>query len=395
MKKFLSVVSLLIVAMMILSMPAVSAAENNAWTKPEGVNVHYANDVSENAPSVDGIINEGEYGKVTAHIEEARPTKLWGSQWQTDPADPTLKSEYMDIYYAYDAENIYIAIYEMGPKFVDNGDDAKDNDVVERHNYTFKIGFDLNDVKKYFQFGGFRTNVEWASLAYFEEDGVKNDLSIGTTSIISECIVRKTDATTGEDIAYGDLISANGNPNYNKGQWTMTMEFKINKVDFIQAINDVFGTEYNNLSNAMWMVLDTNAFKKDAAGTGYVQQYFKWIGQNDISGKQDKYINYGILEGMTKDSLFDVIVFGDENTVIKVASPEGDPIETEPVETEPAATEPAADVTEPVADATEPVADATEPAKEGGCGGAVSFAGLALVAALGTCTAFVERKKKD
>ena len=397
MKKFLSLVSLLIVAMMILAMPTVSAAENNAWTKPEGVNVHYANDVSGNAPSVDGFINPGEYGANVVKIEEARATQLWGSQWQTDPVDPTLCSESMEVYYAYDEENIYFAIYEIGPAFVDNGDEAKDNDVVYRNNYTFKIGFDLNDVKKYFQFGGFRTNVEWANLSYFEEDGVKVDLPIGTASIITECIVKKTDYVTNEDVAYGDLISANGNPNYTKGQWSMTMEFKISKVDFIQTINDVYGTQYNNLSNAMWMVVDANSFKKNPAGGSDINQYFKWIGQNDISGKQDNYVDYGILEGMTKDSLFDVIVFGDANTVIKVASPEGDPVETEPPVTEPAATEPAAteDVaaTEPVADATEPAA--TDPATESGCGGAVSFAGLALVAALGTCTVFVAKKKED
>ena len=394
MKKFLSVVSLFVVAMMILSMPAVSAADEKSWTKPEGVNIHYANDVSENEPTVDGIINEGEYGKMTIKIEESKPTKLWGSAWETEAVDQTLNSEYMDVYFAYDADNIYIAIYEMGPAFVDNGDEAKDNDVVYRNNYTFKIGFDLNDVKKYFQFGGFRTNVEWATLSYFEEDGVKNDLPIGTTSIISECIVRKTDVKTGEDIAYGDLISANGNVNYTKGQWSMTMEFKINKADFMQTVNDVFEAEYNNLSNAMWMVVDANAFKKDPASGKDINQYFKWIGQNDISGKQDQYIDYGILEGMTKDSLFDLIVFGDENTVVKVASPEGDPVDTTPV-----TDEPMDDVSDVASEdvATEGPAgyDApnTEPVKSG-CGASVSITGLVLVAALGTCTVFVAKKKE-
>ena len=394
MKKFLSVVSLLLVAMMMLAMPTVSAAEDNTWVKPDGVNVWYANDVSENAPSVDGIIDEGEYGKLTVHMTEAKPTKLWGSRWQTEDADPTLKSEYMDIYFAYDEENIYFAIYEMGPAFVDNGDEAEDNDVAYRNNYIFKIGFGLNDVKKYFQFGGYMTNMHWSTLSYFEVEGGKNDLPIGTSSIISECIVRKTDVESGEDKAYGDLVSANGNPAHYK-QWAMTMEFKINKADYIQTINDVFGTSYNNLSGAMWLVVDTNAFKKAPAGGSDLQQYYKWLGQNDISGKQDDYINYGVDEGSTRDSLPDLIVFGDENTAIKVASPEGDPIETEAPATEAPATEaPAGDVTEAPAgdDVTE--APATEPTK-GGCGASVTFVGLALVATLGTCTAFVAKKKED
>ena len=40
-------------------------------------------------------------------------------------------------------------------------------------------------------------------------------------------------------------------------------------------------------------------------------------------------------------------------------------------------------------------ADGAADATEGGCGGAVSLAGIALVAALGTCTAFVAKKKED
>ena len=395
MKKFLSVVSLLLVAMMILAMPTVSAAEDNSWVKPEGVNVWYANDVSENTPSVDGVIDEGEYGKLSAKITP-KAALLWGTKWATDPVDPTLSSEYMDFYFAYDEENIYIAIYEMGPAFVDNGDDLADNDVVKRNNYTFKIGFDLNDVKKYFQFGGYQTNVHWASLSYFDMGGeagsAKNDLPIGVYSFITECIVKKTDVATGEDFAYGDLISANGNKEYTKGQWSTTMEFKISKADYIQTINDVFGTEYNNVSDAMWLIVDTTAYKNGAAGEKLTEQYFRCLGQNDVTGKQDNYIDYGVLEGSTRNSLPDVIVFGDENTAIRVASPEGDPIETEAPATEAPVVD---DVTEaPAADDVTEAPATEEPAKSG-CGASVSLAGIALVAALGTCTVFVAKKKEN
>ena len=39
--------------------------------------------------------------------------------------------------------------------------------------------------------------------------------------------------------------------------------------------------------------------------------------------------------------------------------------------------------------------ETTGPAAEGGCGGAVSYAGLALISVLGTCTVFVAKKKED
>ena len=88
----------------------------------------------------------------------------------------------------------------------------------------------------------------------------------------------------------------------------------------------------------------------------------------------------------------DLIIFGDENTVFEPADPF--PVrETEAPETEPVTEAPAADdVTE--APATEaPVTEA--PAAEGGCGGSVAACGIALVAALGTCTVFVSKKKED
>ena len=106
------------------------------------------------------------------------------------------------------------------------------------------------------------------------------------------------------------------------------------------------------------------------------------------------YTDFGIYEGSTREFLFDLIVFGDENTEIQIADPFPVRPETEPEETEPEVTEP--EITEAPADETEAPAGETEaPADEGGCGGTVAVAGIALVAALGTCTAFVAKKKED
>ena len=75
------------------------------------------------------------------------------------------------------------------------------------------------------------------------------------------------------------------------------------------------------------------------------------------------------------------------------------PATEEPVTDEPATEEPVTE--EPVTDkpaTEEPVTDepaTEEPATENDCNGTISLAGLALVAALGTCTAFVVKKKED
>ena len=65
-------------------------------------------------------------------------------------------------------------------------------------------------------------------------------------------------------------------------------------------------------------------------------------------------------------------------------------VATEPAATEPATTEPATEeVTTKAPETTAPVEE------KKGCGSSVTVAGLALVAALGTCTVFVAKKKED
>ena len=84
-----------------------------------------------------------------------------------------------------------------------------------------------------------------------------------------------------------------------------------------------------------------------------------------------------------------VVVFGDENTVINL------PVEIEPEteeeieETLPLDTN-AEDVDSTEASDTEPVTEA-----KGGCGGAVSFVGITVIALLGTCAALGLKKKED
>ena len=435
MKKFLAAVSLMLVALMVIAIPAVSAADETI-DKPEGINIHYATDVSENAPLVDGTINVDEYGPaIRIDAPMALKNSDWGGSWETGEYDETLASEYMDVYFAYDDEYIYFAFYEMGADPVNTEDDEVpegseivanlDNNVPFRNNYRINIGFELDNVGNYIQADAGNT-VAWNTLSYFVSGTRINQDTVTFDWMVEELIVAKRNVATDTIVGFGDLFT-NGNGNYKDGQWSLTVEFKFSKEGIAAVWNELYATEYKDISNAMWIGLTTNAFRciEPNYKEPFDGQYFKWIGQNDITGKGADYADYGARA--TSVSIFDLVVFGDEDDDLILADPYP-PAETEPATTEAPTTEAPRD-TEPVTEAptTEPATEApateapvteapateapeteaptTEAPKteaptteapaeeEGGCGSSISVAGLALVAALGTCTVFVAKKR--
>ena len=408
MKKFLSILSL-VIAILMIAVPVASAedvllaapAEDGAvaedvaaWVAPAGITTYYATDVSGNAPLLDGTISEGEYGPAIRITDpKACSAGDWGASWskEGETINEDVRSEYMDVYFAYDEQNIYVAIYDMS-QAVNNTDDNEYNDYPFRSNYTFYFGFDLNDLQNYFQFGGYQTHIQWANLNYFEF-GKKNEAPIKTYDLISEAVIRKADLDKNEDIGFGDLLSANGNPNYYAGLSGVTMEFKLDRSVVAQAMNECFFTDYDTTSNAMYFGINTLTYVAEASDYSGRTQYWQWMGNNDIREKQADYSDFGIYEGSSREKIFDLVVFGDENTPIEIADPFPIRPETEAPTTEAPTTE--APTTEVVADVTEAPTTEAPVAAEGGCGSSVALAGVALVVALGTCTAFVAKKKED
>ena len=410
MKKFLSILSLIIAILMIattvvaaedvlLTAPADGATEEGAeeatpWVAPEGITTYYATNVEGKAPLLDGTISEGEYGTAIRITDpKACSVEDWGASWakEGETVNEDVKSEYMDVYFAYDEKNIYVAIYDMS-QAVNTTDDNEFNDYPFRSNYTFYFGFDLNDLTNYFQMSGYQTHIHWANLNYFEF-GKKNEAPIKTYDLISESVIRKTDLDKGEDVSFGDLLSSNGNANYYAGKWALTVEFKLDREVVADAMNSCFFTDYDTTSNAMYFGLNTNTYVAEASDYSGRTQYWQWMGNTDIREKQGNYSDFGIYEGSTREKIFDLVVFGDENTPIEIADPFPIRPETEAPTTE-APTE--APVTEAPTESPVTEAPVTEaPVAEGGCGSSVALAGIALVAALGTCTAFVAKKKED
>ena len=402
MKKIFSIVSLVLAALMLVVSPAAQMfVEGDTYVIPEGVKVYYAKNVSDNPPSIDGTIEEGEYGQgytVTTPIPTNKED--WGgSRMEGEPADPTAVSEYMTAYFAYDEEYVYVAIYEMGPKAIEGNDRL----VPSRSNYNFAFGFDPYDAGTYYTLNGYATNVQWAKnrslggeFSTCEGGSVVKTSTTCAYDFIEECIVQKDDVTNGIDaVGFGDLLTSNGNVGYTDGQCALTAEFKINKEMAAAAMNNDYFTSYDTISDAMFFSAQTMTYPRN---DGESEQYYKWFGQTDPRGVD--FSEYGIPEGSSRQFMFDLVVFADEGADIRLADPEALLKETEAPTTEaPATEEPTNEMPteEPATDAPagdESEAPATEPAASG-CGASVTVAGLALVAALGTCTAFVAKKKED
>jgi hypothetical protein len=148
------------------------------------------------------------------------------------------------------------------------------------------------------------------------------------------------------------------------------------------------GTEYKELPNAMFFFFAGRHYSwADEAMTkvGYEGQTM-WFGTHMSQAEQDDY-------GAPFSYYPDLVVFGDKvvapgaeaTTEAPTAAPTDAPTTEAPTD---------APTDAPTAAPTEKATDAaTEPAA-GGCGSTVTVAGLAIVAALGTCAVFVEKKRK-
>ena len=406
MKKLLSIV---LVALMLLAavMPvAAEEAEGTVIEPPKDMAVYYANDLTgQTLPVIDGTINAGEYGNVITIAEPvpmAEPYPEYGYIIDYESTRP--RSGTVEYYFAYDETSIYIALKEYGATY-DDGDTTHD-DFAARCNYSFIYGFQLDDFTQYLShsvtYGGSCWNNSTFSLA----DGKLSNLTktdITPDQFYSELFVHKykaDEAALPEDErtlwVYGDILSAS-NQN-STAPYILEVEMRLDKQQVIEVFNSVAYTEYAECPNAMYFKMTSVPFRmavKDSGASTLSSRNQYLI--TDISALNDAqktkfYMDYGMLPGSPTQVIPALIVFDKQDAPIMIPT---DKVETEPEETEPELTEPeetAPEVTEP--EVTE--GDVTEaPVAEGGCGSSVALAGIALVATLGTCTAFVAKKKEN
>ena len=409
MKKILSImlvaVMLLAVAMPIAS--AEEAAEGTVFTPAKDMAVYYANNLEgQTLPAIDGTINPGEYGNVITIADPTPMVEGWPENGYVIDWDSTRpRSGQIEYYFAYDETSLYIAFKEYGMKY-DDGNTAY-NDFQSRSNYSLSWGFQLDDMTNYLQHSVTYGGGCWNKNFTFSDGKLSNFSSteVAPDQFYSELFVHKykaDEADLPEDErtlwVYGDVLSAS-NQN-TSAQYIMEVEIRLDKQQAIEVFNSVAYTEYAECPNAMYFMMTCGVYRLLSDGTtaNPLQGGNKYL-VTDISKYNDAqktkfYMDYGMLPGSPTTILPSLIVFDSPDAPIMIPA---DKVETEPVETEPEETEP--EETEPVVENTEanvteaPVTEA--PAAEGGCGSSVAVAGIALVAALGTCTAFVAKKKED
>jgi len=303
----------------------------------EGVDIYYANDVSNKAaPVFDGVISEGEYGTSVVVVDE--PIKMAASypdyHLKIDDASERPFGGRVEYHFAYDEENIYIAIKEYGQTFDDGNSSYKS--FAARNNYTFTFGFDPNDMTNYIAHSVSYGNNCW--------NGTNGGVSIsggkaygysGTgelpDSFYSEIFVNKypiSEASLPSNernlYAYGDVYSAhNGNAN---SAYVLELEIRFDKEDVIEFFNKHGKTEYSELPDAMWFSMMTNTFRV-ANGSGSITGYSKYL-VNDIReyDEAEKSALFGAYGGLTNSKVEYVpslIVFGEkgENIVIPSTIP--------------------------------------------------------------------------
>ena len=406
MKKVLAIISLLLVLAMLGATPVFAEGTEQSedripFEAPRSSPVYYANNIEgQSLPVIDGEIKEGEYGKITAKLDEhVKLMNVWPESGYVVDADrDDYCSEYFDFYIAYDENAFYLAFVDYGSKWDAKAGDDKAN-YTSRNNYSFGIGFQLDDLTNYFSI-----SIEGQRIsASFSDGKLSNFTSVegGFPSIVSEAYLKKYLKDDPTKVFCDDDISTLGGKNVNslEGQYVAVCELKFDKKLMLERFNEYAYTEYEELPNAMYfhftarsyvLTADLSAQAEDA--TSY-NKYFA----ADVSGLNDTqmtkfYMDYGILPGSKQDYVPSVVVFGEEGTPVylplEIEETEPPVEETLPPETE------APVITEEIHE-TLPALTETLPVEEGGCGSSVAFAGIALVMTIGTCTVFVSKKKED
>ena len=365
MKKVLSAISLLLVAVMLLSVVPASAATVNAWEAPEGIDIYYANDLSDaDAPSIDGQITKGEYGPITVSFDEDDGLTFGASYPDCDSTiDDTRAdqpaSEQIDFYFAYDEDYIYIAVEDLGgvwdkdhptykwleEQLEGTADAGKIGGFAARNNYHFYTGFYLNNIGDQISMQassrGFDENKMFASGSAMASGGEWNT----PDSIVEDAYIKKTLVDSGEVFAdapggfKNESDTNRANHNTYEGQYKAVIELKYSKDKLVNIINEVYMDEMVELPNAMWFRFTARTYPvKEAAaenGTGGSAYDAPYLGYNnyfvqdarvsneDLEYNAEDFLDWGL--SADSDIMYSLIVFGDEDTEISEGRWKGDP----------------------------------------------------------------------
>ena len=409
MKKILVAISLMLVASFLISIPAMGVANDGEDSVSleelldSGIlgekDIHYVGKPTTTAPVQDGVIKDGEYSYSYRDANGVNVTKKWDTSLNPDsftyyPTETNeftvAHSEYVDVYFSYDDEYVYIAISDPGFYF----DDVRHNMSA---NIFPKIGITHSDITVGFdpQVNGNKAATEKTVYSSNTTGNFTGTDWNGSDVIIDGAPIKDIDKL------YVTRAAREG------GGATYVHEYRYNKADTVKLMNYLGNSNVTNFPNTFFFTLamgqymgETDFNDRDTSITSNAMH----IGRTLTNSEK-------LTLGTTKTWwLPAVVVLGE----VPSAEVETEEVTTEEVTTEAPTTEEVtteAPVTEaptteevtteaPATDApTEaPTTEApvTEPAPaKKGCKGSIGMMGLALVATLGTCAVVVTKKKED
>ena len=326
------IVSIMLCAMMIFGVMAVSVfADGYSIMELEDYGqVRWTIEgKTDNPPIADGVIDEGEY---TLEVLGMNPYED-DSDDRFFCIDPqALDIEDFSLYLSYDDEYLYIGAKVVETEFLDG----------ERISFHFSCNpANMHDgVSVGYVFGGAPDSSEAEAF----------NASVDGDTVTYEIVIRRTLLV--DYMGYDDVDDIK--------------EFAL----LIVMGDDRDAENYPDLWPEMWFgCIVPGSFEGRASSLAAAESEGKLFGKG-ADGRRFPH----------------VMVLGDA-AVVETDPVETDPTETDPVDTDPVETDPTE--TNPV-DATTP--DAETPA-EGGCGASVAAVAVVLIATLGTCTAFINKRK--
>ena len=387
--------------MLVLGMAVAVSAEGEKldarFLEDKGQQIFCLGDEIATAPVIDGSIQEGEYTvKVETTMDEyGKFNAATGGTWAV---------EWANYYLAYDAECLYLAAEVYDPDHVPFGtfeSNYKRGDQFCMYLGGMKNMGDPEGIGSCLAFRFFDGNREgsqvegedWFECQDNELDFFGSYVSGEYYDVNSATKARKVDhsdetnVTTYEVAVKWDFIKSVWphveNKQYDYLTFGATIQDSSNELIEGQDMGHRTGIRNWGITGQVAEeVYDTLVEQYDSVAF-FGQQNERTIPNMIYLGTRDEYEAF-------KAEMLSLETEPEETEPEETEPEETEPTETEPTETEPTETEPTeTEPTETQPTETQP----TDKPAEGGCGSSVAAISVALVAILGTCTAFVAKKR--
>lgn len=381
MKKALSFISIIVVLTMLLSVCAFAEETDPKLASLEQT-VRYTGVfyTASESITVDGRLEDAE-GWVCITPEYAQKTSLETeyrfNALKEEPSAANISEEpttafasNLKLYVAQTDTDIYFAIEDFAPYFEVDGEEGftKACESLCRNVYNIRLGFDVANYDRYIHI---RESNSLDQLNICGYDGYK-DMKAVYGDLVTYAFARF--AEDGSHLYDGNNNTSNQHYWTKPAvQWTGILEIKLSKAMIKDMYVEYFGEGADaniDFSSMFVSICTAGAIADPDESNTYSWVYTEYAGTvltPEVAAEK----------GLEERVVPDLVVFGKDPSVTEAPTTEA-PVTDTPTEA----------VLESI---SEDIADLPESS----CGGSVALVGIALVAAVGTCTALVAKKKED